>query len=100
MFSFVFIAVALLVPILWVWNVLSLLSWRYFIPVFLLNAVFVAVYLYGSLNGAIGFSGHDEYGLGRIVFALAALFIHVILVALFTSVFIKTQSNIGKSRFS
>ena len=96
MFSFTFIAIALLVPALWVWNMLSLWNWRYFILFFPLNAVIVAAYIYGALTGAIGFSGHDEYGLGRIVFALEVLLTHVILIALFIIVFKRAQSHTGK----
>ena len=91
MFNFLLLTVALLVPILWIWTVLILLNWRYFNPFFLLNAVLIVGYLYAFLTGIVGFFGHNEYGLGRIMAVIILLVSHVVLAFLFAIVRRRSQ---------
>jgi len=84
MFKILILAVPTFAIALWWWSLYSLRQWHYFLPFYLANAFVSGSYIFATMNGGIGFSGHDEYGLGRIAAALLALLVHVIAVAFFT----------------
>lgn len=74
-----FISLLILGPLLWIFSLVLLKSWRYFWLYFVANLVLLVGYLAILSTSPLSYFGHDEYGLRRLLILMAAVMVHTML---------------------
>ena len=68
----------LLTPALWIISLVLLAGWHYFWRFFIVNLLVLSAYVFVFTSISWVNYGHDEYGLGRIVYPTLACVVHVL----------------------
>lgn len=82
MFKLVFLAILILAPLVWLFSISALTTWRYFFYFFLFNLVVFIIYTYTHFKYGLLDVGQDEYGLGGMIVYVGTLLTHIAISAL------------------
>jgi len=93
MFKLVFLAALILAPLLWLFSISALTTWRYFFYFFLFNLVVFILYTYMHFRYGLIDLGHDEYGLGGMVVYIIAILSHIAVGTLVAIIFKKRKAR-------
>jgi len=85
------IAILILAPLLWLFSISALTTWRYFLYFFLFNLVLFIVYTYIHFRYGLIDTGTDPYGLGGMLVYILTLLVHIGVGAIVAIIFRKRK---------
>jgi len=93
MFKLVLLAALVLAPLLWLFSISALTTWRYFFYFFLFNLILFLIYTYMHFRYGLIDLSHDEYGLKGMAVYVISLLIHISVAAIVAIIFRKRKRN-------
>lgn len=91
MFKLVLLAGLVLAPLLWLFSISALTTWRYFFYFFLFNLILFLIYTYMHFRYGLVEIGQDEYGLKGMTVYILSLLSHISVAAIVAIIFRKRK---------
>ncbi len=76
---YIFFFILGLMPVLWIFSLLTLRKWQFFFRFLWINALAVISYSTLIIFSGLSFFGHDEYGLKKVFLFLMTIGFHTII---------------------